>query len=259
MSIVAQMQLKNDEIKGALNSQLQNVFEDVEDNSKSDLQDLVDKLKEKINQSKRASEKVRYLTMLPKSWGVRKLEIEFNVSYAIARKAKFIHEKDGIGSSPDLKLGKKLSIETENFVREFYYDNEFSREMPGIKDYISVKRDGLRVHAQKRLILGNLKELYIAFKEKHPGHKIGFSKFADLRPKECVLAGRNGTHSVCVCTIHQNFKLMIIGAHLTELTADEAHLIYLRSYKTIISKIVCDSPTSACYFLECQNCFGKNS
>jgi len=128
--------------------------------------------------------------------------------------------------------------------------------MPGIKDYISVKRDELRVHAQKRLILGNLKELYIAFKEKHPGHKIDFSKFADLRPKECILAGRNGTHSVCVCTIHQNFKLMIIGAYLTELTDDKTHLIYLRSYKTIISKIVCDSPTSACYFLKCQNCLG---
>jgi len=41
---------KTDEIKGALNSQLQNVFENVEDNSKSDLQDFVDKLKEKINQ-----------------------------------------------------------------------------------------------------------------------------------------------------------------------------------------------------------------
>jgi len=36
---------KTDEIKGALNSQLQNVFENVEDNSKSDLQDLVDELK----------------------------------------------------------------------------------------------------------------------------------------------------------------------------------------------------------------------
>jgi len=96
--------------------------------------------------------------MLPKSWSVRKLETEFNVSYVIARKAKFIQKKDGIGSTPDLKLGKKLSTETENFVRDLYYDNESSREMPGIKDYISIKRDGLRIHDQKRLILGNLKK-----------------------------------------------------------------------------------------------------
>ena len=33
----------------------------------------------------------------------------------------------------------------------------------------------------------------------HPDVKVGFSKFAELRPKECVLAGATGTHSVCVC------------------------------------------------------------
>ena len=36
-----------------------------------------------------------------------------------------------------------------------------------------------------------------------------FSKFAEFRPKECVLPGSSGTHSVCVCTKHQNVKLMI--------------------------------------------------
>ena len=41
--------------------------------------------------------------------------------------------------------------------------------------------------------------------------KIGFSKFAELRPRYCVLAGASGTHSVCICTIHQNVKLMILG------------------------------------------------
>ena len=41
--------------------------------------------------------------------------------------------------------------------------------------------------------------------------KVGFSKFADFHPKHCVLAGASGTHSVCVCTIHQNVKLMMLG------------------------------------------------
>ena len=41
---------------------------------------------------------------------------------------------------------------------------------------------------QKRLILCNLKELFEAFKEKHPDTKIGFSKFCSLRPKEeCMI------------------------------------------------------------------------
>jgi len=55
--------------------------------------------------------------------------------------------------------------------------------------------------------VNNLKEAYQRFKEKHPMEKIGFSKFADLCPKHCVLAGASGTHAVCVCTIHQNIKL----------------------------------------------------
>ena len=57
-------------------------------------------------------------------------------------------------------------------------------------------------HVQKRLMLGNLKELYQEFKEKHPTDKIGFSKFADLRPKHCILAGASATHSYCLCLYH---------------------------------------------------------
>jgi hypothetical protein len=78
--------------------------------------------------------------------------------------------------------------------------------MPGKKDCVSVMVDGERKHLQKQLVLCNLKEAYSSFKEKFPRAKIGFSKFAELRPKQCVLAGSSGTHSVCVCTTHQNMK-----------------------------------------------------
>ena len=59
--------------------------------------------------------------------------------------------------------------------------------------------------------MSNLKEMYQLFKEKYPDKRIGFSKFADVRPKHCVLAGASGTYSVCVCTIHQTVKLMMVG------------------------------------------------
>ena len=68
--------------------------------------------------------------------------------------------------------------------------------MPGMKDFVSVKIGDTRMHVQKRLILCNLREVYASFKTKHGNAQIGFSKFADLRPKECVLAGASGTHSV---------------------------------------------------------------
>ena len=58
-------------------------------------------------------------------------------------------------------------------------------------------------------MLCNLKEAYQQFRTEFPEVNVGFSKFAELRPKECVLAGASGTHCVCVCTIHQNVKLML--------------------------------------------------
>ena len=57
--------------------------------------------------------------------------------------------------------------------------------------------------------------MYMAFTDKYPEMKIGFSKFADLRPEYYVLAGSSGTHSVCVCTVHQNVKLMAYAVDIT--------------------------------------------
>ena len=60
--------------------------------------------------------------------------------------------------------------------------------MPGRQDFISVLgADGKRLHMQKRkrLLLCNLKE---ALNEKHPDLKAGFSRFASLLPRECIIA-----------------------------------------------------------------------
>ena len=51
--------------------------------------------------------------------------------------------------------------------------------------------------------------LYAAFKEKHPNVNIGSPKFCALRPKWYVLAGSKMTHSVCVCSAHQNAVLLV--------------------------------------------------
>ena len=95
-------------------------------------------------------------------------------------------------------------------VCSFYESDDISCAIPRKKDFVSVKKEGKRQHIQKRLVLSNLREVYHEFKERFPDLKVGFSKFAELRPtcNHCVLAGASGTHSVCVCTIDQNVKLM---------------------------------------------------
>ena len=62
------------------------------------------------------------------------------------------------------------------------------------------------MHYQK---LCNLQELYTAFKEKHPNVNIEFWKFCALRTKWCVLPGSKMTHSVYVCSAHQNVVSLV--------------------------------------------------
>ncbi|KAL5510770.1 hypothetical protein EMCRGX_G006371 [Ephydatia muelleri] len=103
----------------------------------------------------------------------------------------------------------------------------------------------------KRLVLCNLREAYHQFKIVHPDVKIGFSKFAQLRPKECVLAGSSGTHTVCVCVIHQNAKLMMAGGRLEALTQGE-----FKHYSDCLAFILCEPPTAECANGICEDCRG---
>ena len=85
--------------------------------------------------------------------------------------------------------------------------------------------------------------------QQHPGCKVGLSKFAKLVPKECVLAGGTGTHSVCVCTIHQNVKLMMEGGTLEAQTNG-----WFTDHKDCLAAIQCESPDDNCAVGKCTEC-----
>ena len=140
------------------------------------------------------------------SWTIKKIENEFKASNYMVCKAKSLVKSKGILSLPNPNQGHSLGNDTIVLVQNFYKSGQISRIMPGKKDCVSIKVNGTRISVQKRLLLGNLKEIYQQFKDQFPVEKIGFSRFAELRPKRCVLAGASGTHVVCVCTIHQNTK-----------------------------------------------------
>ncbi|GBM24624.1 hypothetical protein AVEN_144375-1 [Araneus ventricosus] len=124
--------------------------------------------------------------------------------------------------------------------------------MPAKKDFLSIY-----VNGQKHLVLGNLNEVYIRFKELCPETKVGVSKFAELRPKNCVLAGASGTHTVCVCTIHQNVKLMLADIQQSTFTKEENY--YLKTYQHCLPLMICNSAQSACYFGKCSECPGSEN
>ena len=221
------------------------------ESSDSDESEMIAQLKEKFESTSKRSEKVLLLTVFPKSWTIRKVQEEFGTSNYMVRIAKELVKQKGVLSTPNPKPGHILPTKTIDLAQSLYECDEVSRMMPGSKDFVSVRKAG-RVHVQKRLILSNLNDTHQLFKEKYPDKRIGFSKFADVRPKHCVLAGASGTHSVCVCTIHQNVKLMMVGGKIASLTVNDS--IPLTTYDHCLAQIICNPPQPKCYLNTCTSC-----
>ena len=80
------------------------------------------------------------LTVLPKSWSVKKVQQEFGVSEYLARQSKKLVEERGILSLPGPSRGPSLPPEAVVVVCSFYESNDISHVMPGKKDFVSVKK-----------------------------------------------------------------------------------------------------------------------
>ena len=104
--------------------------------------EIIEQLKEKFHSSTDRSQKVQILTVLPKSWSIRKVEEEFGVSNYMARKAKDLVKDQGrILSSPNPKHGSSsLSQATISLVQAFYELDKVSWIMPGRKDFVSIRK-----------------------------------------------------------------------------------------------------------------------
>lgn len=153
--------------------------------------------------------RLRILTILPDSWSERKICREFNASRHCAKNAKTLKSEAGVLGERVFHYERKLAESVTEKVIKFFCDDANSRIMPSTKDTVTMKTEEGPIKMQKRLLLLPLKELHVLYKEKYKEDAVGFSTFAKLRPKYCILPLQSGTHSVCVCTIHQNMKLMV--------------------------------------------------
>jgi len=195
-----------------------------------DYNSMINQLKEKFRFMSKTSEKVVLLSVLPPTWSIPKTLSEFGdlgASKFIIKKTKELVQAKGPLVSPNPKKGKSLPQETVQKVIEFYELDEISsKQMPGCKDYVTVKIDNVKQQVQKRLLLNDLSVLHSEYLKMHgESHSVSFSKFAELRPKHCVLAGSAGTHSVCVCIYHENVNLMIEGVGLKKLSNGTLYLL----------------------------------
>jgi hypothetical protein len=92
--------------------------------------------------------------------------------------------------------------------------------MPQSKDDAPVTSADKKVHLQKRLILCEINKGYLSYEELNPEADRLFT-VCILTFKKTVLVGRHGKHAVCVCTIHQNVKLMVSGEKLYDLAENK--------------------------------------
>ena len=114
----------------------------------NDLDWLLNLIKEKMLKSSR-SEKITLLTLVPLSWKQKEIIEFFPVTkYMITESRRLLQEK-GILSAPDPKTATPIANDTLELVKSFYCDDEYSRQMPGKKDFVSLSRN---VHMQKRLM-----------------------------------------------------------------------------------------------------------
>jgi hypothetical protein len=200
----------------------------------SDFKELMLGLRSKFSEASKI-EKLQMLTLKPDSWSTKTTASFFNVSENFVRRAKQVKSTGGLLATPPKPNARKLSAETIALVKRFFEDDEISRQLPGMKEKIAGQ--------QKRLILGNLSEVFSEFKKAYPNIQIGKSSFAALRPKWCVWPGASGTHTVCVCVKHQNFKLLCTAAQLPK-----------DCYKEFIASSVCSEPDENCHLGECPQC-----
>ena len=211
--------------------------------STSDYEHLVCEIKVKFDSTHDANEKLKLLTLAPKSWYLRQVMEFFNCTYAQAVSARNAREYTGILTCRPPKINRPLSEATKQLVKQFFADDIISRIMPGVKDKIKVGG----VIYQKHLLLMNLKEAYVTFKERHSDIKVGFSSFALLRPKHVILPDGAGIHRTCVCIYCENAKLMLLAVPGSSRIAD------------LFEYSVCSIYSYKCMFEQCVTCKGELS
>ena len=200
----------------------------------SDFEELMLGIRSKFRVATK-TEKLQMLTLKPSSWSTAKTASFFEVSENFVKRAKRLKNTSGLLSSPPKINARKLSVEIIASIKEFFEDDEISRVLPGMKEKIGGH--------QKRLILGNLSEIFSEFRKAYPTVEVGKTSFASHRPKWCVWPGSSGTHSVCVCVKHQNFKLLCTAAQLPK-----------DCYKDCIASSMCLEPSENCYLNKCDQC-----
>lgn len=213
-------------------------------------------LKNALSSATSNSERISLLAVVPHEWSMYKICKVFNVSRRIVARANKMRVESVHGGVVDRNKARNIDEHIRHTIINFYLSEENSRILPGRKDHVSTKVNGVRILKQKRLLYGNISELFEQFKTRFPMIKISLSTFAKYRPEECISAGKPGTHNVCVCKIHENMRLKCDA--LRDALSKKC-VKYSVKYHTYFNEITCAKATTECYFSNCDKCPGTTT
>ncbi|XP_018358573.1 PREDICTED: uncharacterized protein LOC108758237 isoform X2 [Trachymyrmex cornetzi] len=117
-----------------------------EDDDNDDGQDVLNALQKRFNNTIDRTVQVQILTVVHQ-WSYRKILKHFpSATRHMINVAKQTATQKDILSGPNPKSHPGLDENVTNLVIVFYNSDEYSRVMPGQKDFVSVKVDGKRNH-----------------------------------------------------------------------------------------------------------------
>lgn len=222
-------------------------------NATENFEKVLDKLKSEFENADSVQKKIEILKLLPESWTYEKIMSNFEGATDYMIKSVKVEKNLVFGISPLPQGRKSIEQSIKKKVIQFYFEDDVSRPFPGRKDFLSVKlKNGKRKKEQKRLLLAPINLLHEKYlKQCAPNEKVSLSLFTSLRPKQCVFAKDPSAANICVCMIHENTDLIIQGLKDTR---NFPNLTKQELLQTLVEKMLCPVPDTACYLQQCTNC-----
>ena len=130
-----------------------------------DLERLIVLIERSILEISSPRDQIKILTLTPDSWSIKKTVQEFGVTeYKVKCATELKREREFL-AEPKQKVGKALSGDVSEIVSNFYQQDEYSRCCPGMKGFVSVKKDSVKTKHQKCLLLLNIKDYFLNLKK----------------------------------------------------------------------------------------------
>jgi len=214
-----------------------------------------DKLKlGRLNNTQSSSYKSR------QSFGKAVKRVILSLPKDLSKRAVVIHHVAQVldvipkATNPQRREQRSLSNELKETVIKFYNRDDISYQMPGKRDYITLKDDNNQtITLQKRILLFSIREAYQLYLIEHSNNNnntnlsLSMTSFRDLRPLN-VLVQSHMSHRSCLCSYHENVFLLIKPLSKCSRSSD------LNALQTFSSALVCDETNETCMFSCCSSC-----